>query len=40
MESSGNSAEFSDRWSYGGEAIFWIGFDDGIFRVGLHEMMV
>ena len=36
LESSSNSAKFSD----GGETIFWVGFEDGIFRAGLHEMKV
>ena len=40
LESLGDSARFSDSWNYGGEAIFRVGFDDGIFRAGLHEMMV
>ena len=39
LESSGNSARFSDNWNYGGEAIFWVGFDDGMFRASLHGMM-
>ena len=25
-------------WNNGGEAIFQVGFKDGIFRVGLHGM--
>ena len=35
----GNSAGFRDSWNYGGEAIFPVGFKDGIFRVGLQGMM-
>ena len=40
LESLGESVGFSDSLDYGGEAIFWVGFDDDIFRVGLHGMMV
>ena len=28
----GNSTGFSERWNYGGETIFGVGFDDGILR--------
>ena len=38
--SLGNSVGFSDNWNYGDEAIFWFGFDDDIFRAGLHRVMV
>ena len=27
-------------WNYGGDAIFRVGFDDDIFRVDFHGMMV
>ena len=40
LESLGDSARFRDSWNYGGEAIFRVGFEDDIFRVGLHGMMV
>ena len=36
LESLGDSAGFNESWNYGGEAIFRVGFDDGIFRAGLH----
>ena len=39
LESLCNSEGFSDSWNYGGEAIFWVGFDDSIFRAGLHGIM-
>ena len=40
LESSGDSAGFSDRWNDGGEAISWVGFEDDIFKAGLHGMKV
>ena len=40
LESSSNSAGFNGSLNYGGEAIFRVGFDDVIFRAGLHGMMV
>ena len=40
LESSGDSAGFSDRCNEGGEAIFRVGFEDGIFKAGLHRMKV
>ena len=40
LESFSDSAGFSDSWKYGGEAIFQVGFDDGIFRASLHGIMV
>ena len=39
LKSLSNSAGFSDRWNDGGEAIFWVRFEDDIFRAGLHEIM-
>ena len=40
LESLGDNAGFRDSWNDGGEAIFRVGFEDGIFRAGLHGMMV
>ena len=40
LQSSGDSAGFSDRWNDGGEAISWVGFEDDIFKAGLHGMKV
>ena len=40
LESSRYSAGFRDKLKYGGEAICWVGFEDGTFRSGLHGMMV
>ena len=40
LESSSDNAGFSNRWNDDGEAIFWVGFEDVIFRGGLHEMKV
>ena len=40
LESLGDSVRFGDSWNYGGEAIFRVGFEDDIFRVGLHRKMV
>ena len=36
----GNSARFSERWNFGGEAIFRVGFDDDILSSGLHGMTI
>ena len=38
-ESFGNSAGLGDIRNSGGETIFGVAFDDGIFREGLHGMM-
>ena len=40
LESLCDSVWFSDSWNYGGEAIFQVGFDDGIFRADFHGMIV
>ena len=40
LESSGECARFSDRWNDGGEAISRVGFEDDIFRAGMHGMKV
>ena len=40
LESLDNNARFSNSWNYGGEAIFRVGLEDGIFRTSLHGMMV
>ena len=40
LESFSDSAGFSNSSNYGGDAIFQFGFDDGIFRAGLHGIMV
>ena len=40
LESSSDNAGFSDKWNEGGEAIFRVGFEDGIFKAGLHGMKV
>ena len=40
LESLGNSAGFSDRLNNGSEAIFWVGFEDDIFRAGFNGMKV
>ena len=40
LESLGDCVGFKDSWNYGGEAIFQVGFEDGLFRAGLHGMMV
>ena len=40
LESLGDGAGFSDDWNYSSEAIFRVGFFDGIFREGVHGMMV
>ena len=37
-KSLGNNAGCSEKWNYGGEAIFRFRFDDGIFSSGLHGM--
>ena len=39
-KSLGNSAWFSEGRKHGGEAIFWVVFDDGIFSTSLHGMKV
>ena len=39
-KSLGNSAWLSEGRKHGGEAIFWVGFDDGIFSTGFHGMKV
>ena len=40
LKGSSDSARFSDKWNEGGETIFQVGFEDDIFRVGLHGMKV
>ena len=40
LESSSDNTGFSDRWNDVDEAIFWVGFEDDIFRANLHEMKV
>ena len=40
LESLGDNAWFMDSWNYGGEPIFQVGFEDDIFRAGLHGMMI
>ena len=40
LECLDDSARLRDSWNYGGKAIFRVGFEDDIFRVGLHGMMV
>ena len=40
LESSVDSVGFKERGKYSGEAISRVGFDDGIFRAGLHGMKV
>ena len=40
LESLGDSAGFKDSWNYGSETIFMVGFEDDIFRVDLHGMII
>ena len=40
LESMGDSAWFRDSWNDGGDTIFRVGFEDGIFKARFHVIMV